>query len=271
MDSNKKQISILGCGWLGTPLATALLPRDYFIKGSTTSESKIASLRDLGIATYLIKLSENGTEGNLIQFLENSETLIIDIPPKLRGDNKENFVKKITNIIPEIENSAVKHVLFVSSTSVYGNTNSVATEETPTFPETESGRQLVETENVLRSNSNFQTTILRFGGLIGGDRQPGKYLAGKKNLDNPSGPVNLIHQSDCIAIIIRIIESAVWNETFNAVAPSHPTREKYYTAKAIAQNLSLPSFNHQDETMGKVVDGSKLMKQLNYKFIHDLM
>ncbi len=271
MNSNKKQISILGCGWLGMPLATALLQKEFFVKGSTTSEDKIDSLQDLNIATYLIKLSENGTEGDLIKFLENSEILIIDIPPKLRGENKENFVKKITNIIPDIEKSSVEYVLFVSSTSVYGNTNSVVTEETPTIPETESGRQLVETENILRSNSNFQTTILRFGGLIGGNRQPGKYLAGKENLENPNGPVNLIHQSDCIAIIIKIIESKIWNETFNAVAPSHPTREKYYTAKAIAQNLPLPSFSHEDETIGKVVDGSKLMKKLNYQFMHDLI
>ena len=271
MDSDKKQISILGCGWLGTPLAAALIQKRFSVNGSTTSESKIPLLENLGIAPYLINLSENGIDGNIADFLKDSALLIIDIPPKLRGENKESFVAKIEHLIPYIENSAVKYVVFISSTSVYGDTNAVVTEETIPNPETESGRQLVTTESLLQTNTHFQTTILRFGGLIGGDRHPGRFMAGKQNLENPNGPINLIHQIDCIAIIVKIIELGVWNEIFNAVAPGHPTREKYYTAKAVLNNLPLPSFNHSSASAGKIVDSTKLIEKLNYHFTHPLI
>jgi hypothetical protein len=55
----------------------------------------------------LIVLSENKTIGNP-EFLADSEILIIDVPPKLRGSETENFVFKIRNIIPFIENQLFK-------------------------------------------------------------------------------------------------------------------------------------------------------------------
>jgi nucleoside-diphosphate-sugar epimerase len=91
-------------------------------------------------------------------------------------------------------------VLFISSTSVYNDVDAFVTEETIARPATESGKQLLETEQLLQSNINFKTTILRFGGLIGEDRHPVKFLAGRENLENPNAPINLIHQEDCIGI-----------------------------------------------------------------------
>lgn len=101
-----------------------------------------------------------------------SQFLIINIPPKLRGNSTENFVEKIKNLIPFIEKSGIKKVLFVSSTSVYSDEDKVVTEETIPNPDTESGKQLFKCEKLLQENSHFETTILRFGGLIGEDRHP---------------------------------------------------------------------------------------------------
>lgn len=262
-----KQISILGCGWLGLPLAKALLEHGFPVNGSTTSIDKLSEFENIGIHAFLISLSAHQTEGAVFAFLENSEILIIDIPPKLRGAEKENFVKKIETLIPFIEESSVKKVLFVSSTSVYNDGNSVVTEETNPQPDTESGKQLLDTETLLQSNKKFQTTIVRFGGLIGENRHPIKFLAGRDNLENPEGPINLIHQKDCIGIILRIIEKECWNETFNAVSPFHPSREKYYTQKAVELNLALPEFNHEKPSVGKTILSEKVEKVLNYNFL----
>ncbi len=271
MESHSKQISILGCGWLGTPLATTLIQKGFSVNGSTTSENKMSELENLGIVPYLINLSENGIEGKVNDFLKNSETLVINIPPKLRGENKESFVAKIEQLVPYIEKSAVANVIFISSTSVYGDNNAVVNEATPPSPTTESGRQLVACEILLQNNKKFQITVLRFGGLIGGDRHPGKYLASKKNVENPAGPINLIHQTDCIGIILKIIELDVRNDVFNAVAPDHPTRKEYYTAHALANHLAPPSFDDHIASSGKIVDSSKLIKNLNYQFVHKLI
>ena len=264
-----KQISILGCGWLGLPLAKSLISKGFSVKGSTTSLEKISILENHGIQAYRIEISESEIKGEAKSFLENSEILIIDIPPKLRGDSNENFVKKIKKLIPFIEKSKIEKVIFISSSSVYADDPSTAlrvTELVKPNPNTESGKQLVKSEILLQSNANFKTTIIRCGGLIGEERHPVYHLAGKQNLQNPDAPINLIHQIDCIGIIEKIIEQNCWNETFNAVAPFHPTRKEYYTQKAKELNLPLPEFSAEKTSIGKTMMSNKLETFLHYKF-----
>lgn len=261
-----KQISILGCGWLGLPLAKSLLEKGFSVKGSTTSLEKISVIENSGIDAFHIEISESQIRGEISSFLENNDVLIIDIPPKLRNASSENFVKKIQNLIPFIEKSSIRKVIFISSTSVYADDNSIITEAAILNPDTESGKQLVDAENHLQSNANFKTNVIRFGGLIGENRHPIHFLAGRKNLENPEAPINLIHQTDCIEIIEAIIKLDCWNKTFNAVAPFHPTRKEYYTQKAIEFCLPLPEFEEEKISMGKTIISDKLITLLDYKF-----
>lgn len=261
------QISILGCGWLGLPLAKALLNNGFSVKGSTTSASKLGDLETLGLLPFLMALQPNAIDGDSTTFLEGSEILIIDIPPKLRSNNSEDFVGKIQTLIPFIEQSDVQKVLFVSSTSVYGEDNDLVTEETLLNPDSEGGRQLVIVEDLLQKNTHFQTTILRFGGLVGPDRNPVRFLAGKENLPNAKAPINFIHQTDCIGIIQKIIALNCWNETFNAVSPYHPTRESYYQQKAREWQLVAPTFDPTSSGTGKRISSDKLQSILKYTFV----
>ena len=261
------QISILGCGWLGLPLAKSLLQNGFPIKGSTTSLEKISLLESEGITPFLVRLEEQQISASVADFLADSQILIINIPPKLRGGSTENFVAKITTLIPFIENSTVEKVLFVSSTSVYGEDNEFVSEATVLNPDSEGGRQLAIVENVLQKNSRFQTTILRFGGLISDERNPVRFLSGRVNIENPDAPINLIHQDDCIGIIEKIIALNSWDETYNAVAPFHPTRQEYYTQKATELNLALPKFAALNTFVGKTILNNKLIEVLDYSFI----
>ncbi|HTG65189.1 MAG TPA: hypothetical protein VL859_02325, partial [Flavobacterium sp.] len=206
-------------------------------------------------------------------FLAASKTLIIAIPPKLRGKNKDysdahnnSIVQKIKNLLPFIENSSIKNVLFISSTAVYGEANDVVDENTIPVPVTESGKQLLEIEQLLLANTHFKTTILRFGGLIGVDRNPARFLAGKENVANPDAPINLIDLEDCIGIILKILATDTWNTTLNAVTPFHPTRKDYYTQKALEEKLIPPSFNHENPSIGKTILSDYLIEKLNYTF-----
>ena len=260
------KISLLGCGWLGLPLAKSLIENGFVVKGSTTSETKISTLKEVGIIPFLIQVEEEKTVGEIDAFLQDSTILIIDIPPKLRGNASENFVSKIKNLIPFIEKSGVENVLFVSSTSVYADDNSIITEESQPQPETESGKQLLVAEKLLLTNTHFKTTVLRFGGLIGNDRHPIHFLAGRTNVENPDATINLIHQNDCIDIIHTIIKTNSWNQTFNAVTPFHPSRKDYYTQKAFELNLPIPQFDESKPSVGKTILSEKLITQLHYTF-----
>ena len=272
-----RKISILGCGWLGLPLAKSLLSKGYEVKGSTTSESKLDVLKNAGISPFQIQLEEHQIIGNIEDFLKETDVLVIDIPPGLRREvatsNGMTFVNKVKTLIPFIENSGIKKVIFVSSTSVYGDSFPIVeiTEETNPNPDTESGKQLVIAETLLQSNLNFKTTVIRFGGLLGDDRHPIKFLAGRTNIENPEAPVNMIQREDCIGIIEKTLDLAQndnweWNQTFNAVAPQHPTRKAYYHKKAEIFNLPLPIFAEDSASKGKIISSKKVETILGYSF-----
>ncbi|HBD26353.1 SDR family oxidoreductase [Flavobacterium sp.] len=271
------KISILGCGWLGLPLAKSLLSKSYEVKGSTTSESKLSVLKNAGISPFQIQLEEHQIIGNIEDFLKETAVLIIDIPPGLRREVSPTlemtFVNKVKTLIPFIEKSGIQKVVFVSSTSAYGDSFPIVeiTEETKPNPDTESGKQLVISETLLQSNPNFKTTVIRFGGLLGDDRHPVKFLAGRTNVENPDAPVNMIQREDCIGIIEEILKQVQpdnweWNQTFNAVAPQHPTRKAYYHKKAEIFNLPLPTFAENSESKGKIISSEKIETILGYSF-----
>jgi nucleoside-diphosphate-sugar epimerase len=271
------KISILGCGWLGLPLAKSLLSKGYEVKGSTTSESKLGVLKNDGILPFQIQLEEHQIIGKIEDFLKETDVLVIDIPPGLRREtstsNEMTFVNKVKTLIPFIEKSDVQKVIFVSSTSVYGDDFPIVeiTEETKPNPDTESGKQLVIAETLLQSNPHFKTTVIRFGGLLGEDRHPVKFLAGRANVENPDAPINMIQREDCIGVIEKILKQVQhdnweWNQTFNAVVPQHPTRKTYYHKKAEILNLPLPTFAEDSESKGKIISSKKVERILGYSF-----
>lgn len=252
-------IGILGCGWLGIPLAEKLIAGGFTVKGTTTSGKKIPVLQSKNITPFVVALEPDAVEGDLNGFLSGCGILIIDIPPRF------HFGQKIAALIPHIKQSGIEKVLHISSVSVYDHEDSMVTEARIPNPKTEKASQLFKAEKLLQ-NAAFATTIVRFGGLIGGNRHPVNHLAGQSNLENPGAPVNLIHLKDCIGIICQIIEKDIWGETFNAASPLHPTREAYYIRKATEMHLVPPQFNQQKPSEGKIIDPSKLIAQLNYQF-----
>ena len=267
-----KHISIIGCGWLGLPLATALVKNGHIVKGSTTSSIKIEVLKKAGIIPFMVSISDDGISGAIDDCLKNSEILVINIPPGLRKNPDANFVKQMDLLCSHVERSEIKKVLYISSTSVYEETLEIPmiTEDRAPNGKSSSSKQLIGAEHVFKTNCHFETTILRFGGLIGGSRNPAKYLSGKKEATDPEGPVNLIHQDDCIAIIETIIKNEHWNTDFNAAAPQHPSREIYYTTLCKMQNLPLPQFDHTKASKGKIISNGKVERILNYDFQHHL-
>ena len=259
-------IGVLGCGWLGFPLAQQLVKDSYEVHGSTTSIDKLEILEKVGIVPYEIALSEKGIKGNIEDFLSHIHTLIINVPPKLRGAHSESYIDKMEHLHSKVSESEVSKIIFVSSTSVYGGVEGEVTEATVPHPETESGKQLLASEQLFKNDPNLQTTIIRFGGLIGPDRHPVTLLSGRKELSNGEDPVNLIHLNDCIHMIGAILEQGYWDEIFNGVYPLHPTKKVYYTEEAKKRNLPLPKYaEHFQKQQGKVVL-SKNFSDKNQKF-----
>jgi nucleoside-diphosphate-sugar epimerase len=237
-----KKIGVLGCGWLGLPLARQLAGNSHQVYGTTTSSDKLIVLQKEGIAPYLISLSSTEIHGDIEGFLSHVDILIINVPPRLRGNNAESFFKKMELLLDEVKKSPVTKILFISSTSVYGDIEGEVTEETPPKPTTESGKQLLGSEELFKNVDSLQTTIIRFGGLIGPERHPVTMLSGRENLSNGDDPVNLIHQDDCIRMIVNVIDEQLWGRTFNGVYPLHPTKRDYYSSEAKKRGIPPPTY-----------------------------
>lgn len=258
------KIAILGCGWLGFPLAHQLVQSGFLVNGSTTSPAKIPVLSASGIAAFLLELQMQAPLGDWEGFLAEVELLVVAVPPQLRKSTSENWVDKMQLLLERVRQSNCKKVLLISSTSVYPDHNQVAVES----DELGATSQLVAGENLFLQADFCQTTVVRFGGLIGEDRHPVRFLAGRTQLENPVAPINLIHQADCLAILKKIIAAPFQKQVYNAVAPHHPTRVEYYTQKAREFQLPLPEFDYSKPSVGKTVSSEKLQKTLGYTFIH---
>lgn len=258
------RISIIGLGWLGVPLALQLQQNGYTISGTTTTLDKLETLSKHPFQVSRIKIEADKIIGDWEAFMHQSNILIINFPPK-RIDNIETIHPlQIAEIIKQT--SKTTKVIFVSSTSVYQNTNALTNETVNCVPEKASGIGLVKAEELLRDYFGNNLTILRLAGLIGPKRHPGRFLANKKQLKNPNVPVNLIHQKDCVGLIEAILERDCFGETINGCADVHPKRKDFYENAAIRLNLPTPVFGTQKEERYKIVDNSKSKSLLNFEY-----
>jgi nucleoside-diphosphate-sugar epimerase len=263
MQTLNNEISILGCGWYGLALGKKLAASGYTVKGSTTSPEKCILIAEVSIIPYIVSFQE--TEENFDPGFFDSKTLIICIPPKRSTAEQHTFVAKIKRIANAAANSRIANVIFVSSTSVYGDLNAEVDENSYPIPDTDSGKAILAAESLLKGYSDFSTTIIRFGGLIGPNRNPGRFFAGKSDIPNGQAPVNLIHLSDCIGITLKILERSAFGNTFNACSPDHPSRAVFYKLAAKSSGLETPEF--KDELLNwKQVNSFMLNEKLDYDF-----
>ncbi|MBD1366491.1 SDR family oxidoreductase [Mucilaginibacter sp. ZT4R22] len=255
-------VSILGCGWYGLALAKALLADGITIKGSTTSPDKLALLEEAGIVPFLLDLSENLP---LSADLFDCDILIISIPPKARSGAGAEYVPKLKRVIDAIQLSPIKKVILISSTGIYADLNQEVTEQTPPQPNTPAGQVLFEAEELFRRQNIFKTTTIRFGGLIGPGRDPGRFFAGKKGIPNGLAPVNLIYLDDCIGITRAIIQQDVFGITVNACTPHHPPKRAFYTQAAAKAGLALREFLPE---LGewKIVNSAVIGEAVRYEY-----
>jgi nucleoside-diphosphate-sugar epimerase len=275
------KISILGCGWLGFPLAKYLTEKGHSVKGSTTSESKIPLLSEYGIDPFLLKFSPEIESENLDNFLNsdilsplsvspqtticnflNSDILIICIPPRAGKYGEDFHVQQIESLIQHLPSSPIQSIIYTSSTSVYPDLNREMNED----DEVIENHALIKVENLLKKLPQ-NVTILRCGGLMGEERIPAKYFAGK-TINTGEIPVNYVHQQDVIQIIMMILEKDFWNETFNVVSPIHPIRKEIYLKNCEDLGFEKPIFEEPIEVIPyKIISPQKLILRTDYDFL----
>ena len=263
-------VLLMGCGWLGQALAKPLLASGRHVIGTTTTPENMALLEEQGIEPQLFRLSpdfSSAQERKLVEMLKAADVLVLGIPPRSAAAGA--YPALLRPVHRTIAAAGTRHVIFVSTTGVYPN-------ETRVMHETDAVSTRDASSDILRAEGHFvprygqwKSTVVRLGGLIGPDRAPGHFLAGRQNLQQGNAPTNLVHLADAVGVISNIIENNIWGHTFNVAADEHPLRRDFYPAAASFLNLPPPTFLPETGTTGKTVDSSRVRALVPYHFKHD--
>src|SRR4051812_39718069 len=115
-------VSILGCGWFGMSLAKLLLAQNITVKASTTTQSKLAHLKAAGTEAFLVNI-QSPANSIIDPVFFDCDTLVIANNVKMASQEEHLIRAELT--LSLIRRHAIKKVVFISSTSVYGDPNSI--------------------------------------------------------------------------------------------------------------------------------------------------
>jgi|TARA_B110000285_G_scaffold235595_1_gene318440 nucleoside-diphosphate-sugar epimerase len=257
-----KVLGVLGCGWLGIPLGNFLQKKEWRVKASRRSNQGIELLQKNGLKDYQIDVTPEKIIGEE-DFFKELDCLIISLPPN-RKNQDSNYVKKISIVLKEIEKLAVKRVVFLSSTSVYGSIGGIYDETATPRPEKPSAKELFKCEQLVLDYAD-SSIIIRLGGLIGEDRNPIFQLQ-EKLIANPKGSINFITQRDAIGGIEKLLHLPLEKGgIFNLVSPHHPKRKEYYEFMAKKHSLPTPKFQ-EDKIVNRIIKSDAILKATSFKF-----
>ena len=198
------KILIIGCGDLGTAIATRLFDAGHTLTGVRKS----SQLLPHGMQT----IQADVTQISALNALENMNPNILIYCVSAGGSSDAQYqaayVQGLKNVLAtQANNHALQHVFFVSSTRVYGqNTTEILDEITPAIPADFGGERLLEAENVL-NDLPCASTKLRLSGIYGTGRL---YLVNmakdfaKWPQDNHYS--NRIHRDDAASFVAFLVE-----------------------------------------------------------------
>ncbi|MEX0445317.1 SDR family oxidoreductase [Xenorhabdus sp. SGI246] len=269
-----KKVSIIGLGWLGMPLAQALQRSSIQVVGSKTTPDGVEAACMCGVDCHLLNLAPEiiCTPDKLEQIM-SVDVLVLTLPVSRVAGGGAEYVRAVQLLVDTALSYSVPHIIFTSSTSVYGSSIGHLNEDAPLFPETQSARALVELENWLHQLPNTSVDILRLAGLVGSGRHAGRFLSGQKAIAGGENAVNLVHQDDAISAIKLLIQRSEGGNIYNLCAPEHPKRSEFYSQACRQLNLTPPEFlqsegeeveNHTGKC--KTVDGSRICRELGFEY-----
>ncbi|WP_421205062.1 NAD-dependent epimerase/dehydratase family protein [Aeromonas enteropelogenes] len=249
---------ILGAGWLGLPLARALLAAGKQVAVTVSSAEKAARLQGEGIHAHPLTISADMPAADKKeQWPIPCETLVICVPPS-KTDDYPQAVARACQLAKE---AGTRRVLFVSATSVWGAGQ--AEDEQPK-PRHARGERMLAAEQAVLAAGFECVMIVRPSGLYGPDRHPGRFLAGK-TLEGGAQAVNLVHLDDVVAACLLLLERGKDGDAYNLSAPVHPRREQFYPFAARQLGLPAPVFL---EPAGAFlpIDGLRICEQLGFNY-----
>lgn len=198
------RILVAGCGDVGTRLGLRLAASGHEVFGLRRNAGRLPS-PIVGIACDL------GDPATL-RFLPESIEFVHYTAAADRGDDaayKAAYVDGLSNVLDALRSKAtsLRRLLFISSTSVYGQSDGQWIDESaPCEPEGFSGQRLLEGERVALAGAP-EAVVVRFGGIYGPGRERliSRVREGGTCADDPPTYTNRIHVEDCAAVMAHLM------------------------------------------------------------------
>lgn len=287
-------VAILGVGWLGRALFKLLVgDGSYRVHGSSRRAERRAELEAFASEApmlfgdpantdlYDISKAKRAKAHRLfaVSVPEITEadrpffrvdTLVITLPPgRGRPDLVTAYRREVDAILAAARIGGVGHLIYTSTTGVYGKAKGLVQEDHPLRPERDSGLASVEAERTLAA-SGIPTTILRLGGLYGPDRHPGRWWTGRTSIPDSEAPVNLVHQIDAAMAIERAIEHGPPEKTaiYNVCAAARLSKADFYGRAITHYGGQLPRME-PGGCDGKRIHSSKIRWELGWSPFDD--
>lgn len=221
---------ILGCGYLGTKLATLAVSRGWRVGALTRNPHTCQHLSSNGVH---LTVEADLHSASWHEKLSASDWSVV-VNCVGSGDGtpegyRSSYVEGMHSILEwHLLSEPMLSFIYTSSASVYGDFEGAWIDESaPTLPASDQGRIILESEQIILSQSETLAhwNILRLGGLYGPERD--SFLRARNpNPDAEYDPfLNLIHVADACNAILRIAESptSVRSRVYN-LTDNHPTR-----------------------------------------------
>lgn len=221
-----KRILVAGYGKLGQRVARQLASQHpvYALKRSPQTPDPEVSLCFADVTR-----PESLTRSLQQTLPEGVDYLIYCLSPSERSEPgyRAAYVTGLMNVLGAMPNSVrLKHIIFVSSTSVFHQADDEwVDEQTPCQPTSFAGKVLLEAEQFLQLHSQKQpvaTTVVRFSGIYGGGRsrlieQVRQALQSGSSLAVAEGFSNRIHEDDCVGFLCHLMALLEQGETLEPI------------------------------------------------------
>jgi nucleoside-diphosphate-sugar epimerase len=217
------RVLIIGCGYVGTALGAELARQGHEVFGVRRTAEGAEQLTAAGITPLVADVTQPAT----LAALPGPFDWVVNTVSSSKGgveDYQAVYLLGTRNLIEWLAAAPPKKFVYTSSTSVYGQTDGSAVKESsPTQPQSETGRLLVETEKLLleaAATRKFPAVILRVAGIYGSGRGHlfQQYLRNEVRIAGKGERlINMIHLDDLVGCLIAALKSGRPGEVYNAV------------------------------------------------------
>jgi nucleoside-diphosphate-sugar epimerase len=225
---------VIGCGYLGRRVAAIWRAEGIEVSALTRTPQNAAVLAEQGIEPIIgdVLLPET------LRSLPGTEILLyaVGYDRHSAASKRDVYVRGLANVL-EARSPRVRRLLYISSTSVYGQDAGEWVDETSETNAASVDGQIVlaAEETVRQACPKGVATVLRFSGIYG----PGRLLRriesvrnGEPIAANPDGFLNLIHVDDGATVVSRFAKREALQATY-LITDDHPVRRReYYTLLA---------------------------------------